>query len=215
MTNAKILIPTLAIILIMVTAGIGYAVTYTATTVSDDNTLKYSGDTVEIVTNTSSPTPITSVLELNGPTKSINGNNVTISGSSTLDGYQLRVNSEKESLTVRCWIEFADARSWAIISSIKLMISSNREGGSDYDITRDLLTVDGSSTLSQPTYNAAPSSYFELSAKAAQRDHAFKVVITFVDATFTLNNQEDYNFIDLTGSKLVFAVSSTDPLSSD
>ena len=62
--------------------GFGFAVTYTATTVSSDNTVDYVGHTVDIVD--SNGAPIQSALTIAGPTVSGSADNeVIISGSTT------------------------------------------------------------------------------------------------------------------------------------
>lgn len=210
--NRKILIAA-ALLLMISIPSIGYAVTYNAMTVSTDNTVDYSGDLVEILSNDGSDTPIGSAIQIRGPTQSIVDNVVTVSGSSTIDGYKLKVNSDSQDLVVRCWIEFADPRSWAIVDSITLSVSSNEEGSSSFDIQRQLLVASEDTSESQPTYVAIPSATFNLSANN-HNIHEFKLTITFKSVSLYLNGQESDSFVSLQGSKLIFVASDSDPLSS-
>lgn len=209
--NYKVLIAAVVILAVIV-PGIGYAVTYTATTTSTDNEMKYSGDTIDIMTDNGTAL-VESAIELRGPTVSVDGNIVTVSGSSKIDGYQLKVNSSKNDLAVRCWIEFADQRSWAIIESITLKVSSNIEGSQRLDIVKQLLVESPESEESLPRSIAMPSESFRLLAKENQNVHEFQLDITFKSLSLTLNGLESNSFINLQGSKLVFAVAESDPLS--
>jgi len=180
-----------AIVAIAVMAGIGagFAVTYSATTVSSGNTLNYSGDVVEIVKPDGST--LTGALPIVSPTVSIYENQVTVTeGPTMITGYKVRVDTQKDNLTMRCWILLEDARSWSIIKSITLSIEGRTVG----------FLNDGVSSIPSSAITLAPGL------------HQFTVTITYKQTTMYLNGTEDTDFLDLSGSRLIFVVGDSDPL---
>ena len=169
--------------------GTGLAVSYTATTVSSNNTLSYSGDVVEIVKPDGAT--LDTALPIVGPTANVYENQVIVSEKQTmLTGYKIRIDTNQTSLAVRCWVLLEDARSWAIIESMILSVDTREVG----------FLNEGVSSI--------PSAPISL----AKGLHQFTFTIKYKQTTLDLNGTENTNFLDLSGARLVFVVGNSDPL---
>ena len=184
------------VIMAVAAVGTGLAVTYTATTISSNNTLSYSGDVVEIVKPDGST--LDGALPILGPTVNTFDNQVVVTGTQRMmDGYKIRVDTEKDNLVLRCWILLKDARSWVFIDSITLSVENRQVG----------FINNGESSI--------PSSAISLSPGL----HTFTLTIKYKSITLDLYDNEetpgldeDTSFLDLSGSRLVFTVGDSDPL---
>ena len=197
--NSKCLVIAVAAVALTSIVGVGFAVvTYTATTVSSDNTVDYIGHTVDVVD--SNGAPIQSSLLIAGPTVSGSGteNEIIVSASTTtISGYKVRVNADQgEELYVRCWVLLDDARSWVIIDNITLTI-----------------TISENETRTVNFLASGVSSVPSDSILLAAGSYSFTFAITYSAKTLLLAEDEDVGFLNLSGSKLVFMVGDTDPLS--
>ena len=187
---------TAVIITIVAAIGTGLAVTYTATTTSSNNMLSYSGDVVEVVKPDGDT--LNNALSIIGPTVSIYENQAVVTGTQKMmDGYRIRIDTEKDNLVLRCWVILDDARSWVFIDSITLSVDGRQVG----------FIKDGESSI--------PSSAISLSPGL----HPFTFTIKYKSITLDLYDNEettgldeDISFLDLSGARLVFAVGDSDPL---
>ena len=190
MNGKGVLIIALVSVALISVAGVGFAVTYTATTISSDNTMSYSGNTVEIVDFYGEP--VTSSLTIASPTRSINDNIVTVNRSTTtISEYQLKVSTEGEDLTVRCWVKLADARSWVIVESMTL-------------------TIDGHTVN---FLNNGVSSVPSDSILLTKGLHSFTFSITYANVSIDLSESEDTGFLNFSNARLMFIAGDSDPLS--
>ena len=190
MNRTSIFAITAVAIVVIAGIGAGFAVTYTATTVSSNNTLHYSGDLIEIVKPDGST--LGNALPIVGPTANVYDNQVTVTEAPTMiTGYKLRVDTEKEGgLTMRCWVILEDARSWAIIKNITLSVNGRTVG----------FLHEGVSSIPSSAITLEPGLY------------QFTLTITYKQTTLYLNGTEDTGFLDLSGSRLIFVVGDSDPL---
>ena len=189
MNRTALIAIAVAAIAVFAGVGVGFAVTYSATTVSSGNTMSYSGDLVEIVKPDGST--LKSALPIVGPNATVYDNQVTItSDPCMITGYKLRIDTEKDNLTLRCWILLEDVRSWAIIQNVTLSVNNRTVG----------FLHDGSSSIPSSAITLAPGIY------------QFTFTITYKQTTITLNGTEDTGFLDLSGSRLIFVVGDSDPL---
>ena len=190
--NNKRMLALIIPVVVIAAIGCGYAWNLASVSVSDENEVSFTPNTVEILN--SDDTERTSFLPISNPSATINGNEVTIQRNTTyVTGYKLKVStSESEGLKVRSWVMLNDPRSWAMIESITLTVG---------DTSTDLYsyTVHDSS---------APSAVFTLQ----DGTYDLSLSITYRNVTFDLNGVEDNRFIVMDGSKLVFAAGETDPL---
>lgn len=189
MRKAVLYAITIAAIALVAAVGSGLAVTYTATTISSNNTLSYSGDVIEIVKPDGST--LEGPLPIEGPTANIYENQVIITNNQKmLMGYKLRIDTKETGLTLRCWVLLEDARSWVIIKDMKLSVDDRNVG----------FIHDGVSSI--------PSSAITLSKGV----HQFTFTIEYKAVTLDLNGTENTSFLDLSGARLVFVVGDSDPL---
>ena len=182
--NNKLLILVVAVVAAAAVIGTGFAVTYTATTISNSNTAHYSGNTVEIVDV--SGNPVTTPLRIAGPTPDIGGNTTVINS-------RLKVNTEDTTgLYVRCWVQMQDARSWIIVNSMTISI----DGGEAKEFIKN-----GTSSILSDAMLLTPGI------------HTFTFTISYKNlADVSILDGENTDFLDLTGSTLRFYAGDTDPI---
>lgn len=191
---------------LMSLAGAGYAlVTYTATTISSDNVIAYSGNTVDIVELEATEqgsvwVPITHSLTIVGPQVDIVDNVMSVSRSTTtVSGYSVKVQSMDEDLKVRCWVLLDDSRSWVIIESMSLSIDG-------HDVS---FMSNGRTSVPSETITLSTS---ETDGDIREGIHAFTFSITYARVSISLDEGEDTSFENLSGARLVFCASDVDPL---
>lgn len=178
---------------LMAVAGIGFAVTYTATTVSTDNDLTYKANVIDIVDLHGES--IGAALEIPGPTYSIVDDRVEVTSNTVwLREYKLKIYAADGDLNVRSWIILNDERSWAMIDNISLVID-------DGETSRNTnFLSDGTSSV--------PSESMLLDSG----EYTLTLSITYARVAFDLDEDDGMDFLDLTGSRLVFLVADADPL---
>ena len=195
--NKKLLIVAVVSIVAIATIGTGFAVGgYTAKMISTD-TVQYDGYSVNILDNNGNQLNQPLYLEgLEEDTDYTDVNNViSVTGTSkSVEGYVAVHAPTGQTANVREWIMMNDVRSWSIIESITISIDS------------------GSSTV---LYNSNSTSTSNPSANATltNGDHHFVLTVTYKTCTLYVESSESRGFLDLSGSKLMFALSNSDPLS--
>ena len=203
MSRLTLIIAACAIAVLSI-AGIGYALEYTATNISSDNTVSYGGNTVTIVD--SDENELGQSLTIAGPTyNEPSEGQVDVSQSTVwINSYKLKIETSTENASVylRCWIHLKDVRSWAFIDDVSVAI---KDGSTTYNLS--LMTAGTDST---PTSSSVASSYVSLGAGV----YDFEFSIRFSEVTLDVLPGDDLSFLDLSGSKLTFIVGKEDPLTS-
>ena len=194
------------LIMLVAAVGVGFAVVYTATTTSSNNTLNYGGNVLDI--QNSNGASLGTSIGISGPESYPIGNNqIRISGGTPVwtNTYLLKVDTavQGDTLDVRCWITLKDPRSWAIIDSFYIEIyEGNVTHTIDFVTSNDLHTLKNSSLLSD-------------SIPLSAGTYAFAICIQYADLTLDLSGMDtDTSFLNLTGSKLTFVSGTSDPVPS-
>ena len=224
MSGNRLFAAIIAVVAVGFLIGTGFAVTtYTATNTVNSGTVTYDGNTLDIVD--SSGTSLGQSLTIDRAITDLSSDNVlTIYDADSPDGkkvtviqnYKLRIHVSDGDPVVRCYIHLNDPRSWAIIDSVILNINTTNY---NIGISEALL---GSPT--PPGVSSLPTE--AITGLSSGTDYSFTVTITYVNDVINLYKVpqdggdenaydiEDTGFLDLTGSKLVFLMSDSDPLSS-
>ncbi len=200
--NRSVTIMVVAAVALMSLAGVGFAlVTYTATTISSDNQISYSGNTVDIVELEGSDwTPISHPLTIVGPQVDIVDNVMSVSRSTTtVSGYSVKIQSTDEDLKVRCWVLLQDPRSWVFIESMSLSID-----GHDVSFMSNGRTSIPSEAITLSTSDTGEG--------IREGIHSFTFSITYARVSISLDEGEDTSFESLSGARLVFCAGDVDPL---
>ena len=187
-------------VIIASVAGIGFAATYTATTVSNDNTVEYYGNTVEFVNLNGDP--VGNSLAIAGPTVIPVGNEYEVTANTVwINNYKIKINAEdNSSLYIRCCMILDDIRSWAIIQNVSLTVNDG--------------TTDRNLTLLDNSTSTPVSSVASEAVSLPEGSHSFSLSVTYRHLVFNPDYESDLGFLDLTGAKLVVVAGETDPLSS-
>ena len=198
MKKNNLIITVVALLVVISTIGVGFALNYTAiatTNNSGNNSIAYEGHVVDIMDGQQS---LGSAIPINNPTYSQDGNTITVTASSTSFSYNLKVQTvQNGTLKVRAWIELNDVRTWVIIDSITLTVDGNNV---PFALSNGISSV--------------PSGVMNLS----NGNHPFTVTITFramdIELDSGVNTTDNTDFLNLTGSRIVFLAGDTDPLTS-
>lgn len=183
--------------------GVGYALEYTATNISSENSIIYGGNTVTIVD--SDGNELGESLTIAGPTYVPSEGQVDVSQSTVwINSYKLKIETSAEdaSIYLRCWIHLNDVRSWAIIDDVSLSI---KDGSTTYN-----LSLMSKGTDSTPTTSSISSQYVSL----GEGIYDFEFSIRFSEVTLDVLPGDNLSFLDFSGSRLTFIVGKEDPLTS-
>lgn len=222
--NRRMLIIVAIALLLISGAGLGYAVTtYTGTTYTESN-MDYNETSIILTDNTGAA--VTNALEFSIPTYTTPVDHgdyfeTTVSASSeTLSNYKLKIACPGDSLSVRCFVTLSDSRSWAIISTITVNVYANDASSSpsySYVInppseSETSVTLDGVA-IPYKTWTEDQSSMMTLN-KTDINYVSFTIAFKAVTLKYDSNVDDDLDFLNLTGMKVRFAASTSDPSSS-
>ena len=176
--------------------GIGYALGYTGTYISEDNTIETDQYLVEVCDNNSEP--LEEGIQFNSPRYYIHddGTDKVLHIDETeaeLNSYTLHVECPGDSLMVSCMVLFKDARSWAVVESIGIYIGD--------------------------TDSSDPSNWIYLTNGVSEHPvqvlkgyQPLTVQIVYRSMDISLKSTEDVGFMDLTKARLLFVAAEDAPL---
>lgn len=200
MKNSNIIIAMIAVAAIAA-AGIGYAVVYTGVA---DTSSHADFDQYMIEIDNSGGNQITAPITITQPTVTTDEDPVThladiavTASTATSATYKIKVTCPDSSLYVRAKLQMEDLRSWAIINTITMTVGSTTytwtcNGNNYQDVTKDL------GSLSRGV------------------SYDVSITVTYRECSFTdiYTEEEDLDFLDISGMKLILAASTHNPLTS-
>lgn len=187
----------LAAALVLSAVGIGYALNYTGTYISEDNTIETDRYLIEVCDGHNAP--LEDGIQFTSPRYHVHGEgterllHIDGAGSNEMNGYTLHVDCPGDSLMVSCMVSFKDPRSWAIVESIRVDI-----GGADMGDSTKWISMAGG-VSSHPV-------------QVSKGYHPLTVQIFYRQTDISLLGTEDIGFVDLSGTKLIFVAAEDAPL---